>query len=145
MLGTASKLATARNIKIQGAVSGNANFDGSQNVTIETTQENIVILKGKVSVPASNTQGQYNADADANVNYPKGFTLSNTKIIGIATSLPAKGDYTSGNAGKFSTINMQRGYFPCTVTKQKEGLIVTIYNGTNQAVVVDYEITLLMI
>lgn len=34
---TASKLARARNIKIQGAVSGNANFDGSANITINTT------------------------------------------------------------------------------------------------------------
>mgnify|MGYP006956031235 CR=1 FL=1 len=33
---TATKLATARNIAISGAVSGNANFDGSSNITINT-------------------------------------------------------------------------------------------------------------
>lgn len=33
---TATKLATARNIKLQGAVSGNTNFDGSENVVINT-------------------------------------------------------------------------------------------------------------
>ena len=34
---TASKLATARNIALSGAVTGNANFDGSGNITIATT------------------------------------------------------------------------------------------------------------
>lgn len=34
---TATKLQTARNIKLDGAVTGNANFDGSGNATINTT------------------------------------------------------------------------------------------------------------
>lgn len=33
---TASKLQTARNIKVTGAVNGNANFDGSENIEINT-------------------------------------------------------------------------------------------------------------
>lgn len=37
---TASKLATARNIKLQGAVSGNTNFDGSTNIVINTSLYN---------------------------------------------------------------------------------------------------------
>ena len=36
MLGTATKLKNARKIGLSGAVSGNANFDGSGNVNIET-------------------------------------------------------------------------------------------------------------
>lgn len=38
--GTASKLATARKITLTGAVSGEASFDGSSNLTIETTADN---------------------------------------------------------------------------------------------------------
>ena len=34
---SAAKLATARNIAISGAVTGNANFDGSGNITISTS------------------------------------------------------------------------------------------------------------
>ena len=34
---TATKLATARNIAISGAVTGNANFDGSGNINISTS------------------------------------------------------------------------------------------------------------
>ena len=39
---SASKLQTARNIAITGAVSGNANFDGSGNITINTTANNAI-------------------------------------------------------------------------------------------------------
>lgn len=38
---TATKLATKRNIKLQGAVSGNANFDGNENIVINTSLPNI--------------------------------------------------------------------------------------------------------
>lgn len=52
--GTATKLATARNIAIVGAVSGNANFDGSANISISTTLANIDASKI--------TSGTLNAD-----------------------------------------------------------------------------------
>ncbi|MDU5863301.1 MAG: pyocin knob domain-containing protein, partial [Acinetobacter sp.] len=39
---SASKLKTARNIAITGAVSGSANFDGSGNITINTTSNNAI-------------------------------------------------------------------------------------------------------
>ena len=39
--GTATKLSSARNIAITGAVSGNADFDGSANISINTTLANI--------------------------------------------------------------------------------------------------------
>lgn len=52
--GTATKLATARNIAIAGAVSGNANFDGSANISISTTLANIDASKI--------TSGTLNAD-----------------------------------------------------------------------------------
>ncbi|WP_200481466.1 MULTISPECIES: phage tail protein [unclassified Acinetobacter] len=39
---TATKLATARNIALSGAVSGSANFDGSGNITINTTANNSI-------------------------------------------------------------------------------------------------------
>ncbi len=39
---TSTKLETARNIAITGAVSGSANFDGSGNITITTTANNVI-------------------------------------------------------------------------------------------------------
>ena len=52
MLGTATKLQNARNIKVQGSVNGNANFDGSGNIVITTT------VNYGTSVPSSLTTGQ---------------------------------------------------------------------------------------
>lgn len=64
---TASKLATARNIKIQGAVSGNANFDGSNNVVINVVQANIAVLTGNITTPAA---GNSVTTGTVEINYP---------------------------------------------------------------------------
>ncbi len=42
MLGSATKLKNTRNIKLQGAVSGNTNFDGSKDIVIDTEFNDIV-------------------------------------------------------------------------------------------------------
>lgn len=49
---TASRLATARNIAITGSVTGNANFDGSGNITISTSTNhghNLISSRGDVT------------------------------------------------------------------------------------------------
>ena len=67
---TASKLQTARNIAISGAVKGSANFDGSGNVTINTTQNNIFVLSGSLS-----------SGNNLEINYPTGLTKDNCVCI----------------------------------------------------------------
>ena len=54
---TASTLATARNIALTGAVTGNANFDGSSNISIATTatSDPTLTLSGDVSGSATFT------------------------------------------------------------------------------------------
>jgi hypothetical protein len=54
---TASTLATARNIAVSGAVTGNANFDGSGNINISTTatSDPTLTLNGDVSGSATFT------------------------------------------------------------------------------------------
>lgn len=59
---TASKFATEKNIELRGAVSGNANFDGSTNVIINTTQANIAVLTGNITIS--------NGEGTTNVAYP---------------------------------------------------------------------------
>jgi len=72
---SASKLTTPRNIKMQGAISGNANFDGSTNITINTTQSNIAVLTGTGTIGADTT------GTLATLNYPTGFTKDNCIVI----------------------------------------------------------------
>ena len=64
---TASKLQTARNIAIGGAVKGSANFDGSGDVTINVTQNNTFVLTGTITMPAANSG---NLQGTAEINYP---------------------------------------------------------------------------
>ncbi len=68
---TATKLQNARNITLSGAVSGNANFDGSENITITTTQGNITVLTGIV-----NGNG-------LEIDYPTDFTKDNCVCISV--------------------------------------------------------------
>ena len=81
---TTTKLQTARNIKLQGAVSGNANFDGSGNIIINTTQSNIAILTGSTVVNASSSK-------TVTINYPSGYTESNCIPVAFALKSTAKG------------------------------------------------------
>ena len=50
---TATKLKTARSIGLSGAVTGNANFDGSANITINTTIGNIPTIYSGTDNPAN--------------------------------------------------------------------------------------------
>lgn len=78
---SATKLATARNIKLQGAVSGNANFDGSNNVVITTTQANIAVLTGTISTTPTN-EGTSDTSIDVvKLNFPAGFTSDNCVVL----------------------------------------------------------------
>lgn len=84
MLGTTTKLKTARNIKLQGAVSGNANFDGSANITINTTQTNIAVLDGSISLTANTTDNASNnkmQQTQWSMDYPSGFSKDNSIVI----------------------------------------------------------------
>lgn len=77
---TATKLQTARSIAIGGAVKGSANFDGSGNITINTSQNNIFVLSGSLS-------GGNNLE----LNYPSGLTKDNCVCISAMFQNPGNG------------------------------------------------------
>lgn len=87
---TATKLKTARKITLTGAVSGNVNFDGSGNVSISTTQANITVLTGKITLESSG--------GSANVNYPTGFTKDNCIVVACGIT------YNSAGYRAFGTV-----------------------------------------
>lgn len=76
---TSTKLATPRNIALQGAVNGNANFDGSGNITITTTQANIAVLTGTITL----SEGSGSID----VTYPSGYTKDNCIAIAMGMDI----------------------------------------------------------
>ena len=73
---------------MQGAVSGNANFDGSSNVVINTTQSNIAIIEGNITI----TKGSGNV----NVNYPQGYTQNNCVPISAGCKYSGADRYAFG-------------------------------------------------
>lgn len=101
---TASKLQTARNIAISGAVKGSANFDGSGNVTINTTQNNIFVLSGSLS-----------SGNNLEINYPTGLTKDNCVCISAMFQNPSSGMWGLAG-GNFSSSSYVLGSIPAKVS-----------------------------
>lgn len=102
---SAAALTTARNIAVSGAVTGNANFDGSGNITISTTatSDPTITLGGDLSGSATLTN-LGNATLTATIN-------ANSVALGTDTT----GSYvqqgaTSGN-GISGSVNSEAGTF----------------------------------
>lgn len=81
--GTATKLQTARNIKLTGAVTGQASFDGSANISINTTMQS-----GLSGMPIGSGCDYYGQTAPEGFLFADGSAISRTeyselfKIIG---------------------------------------------------------------
>jgi hypothetical protein len=90
---TASTLATARNIAISGPVSGDANFDGSQNITITVAQNNDSVTLG------THTVGDYVAGISGTSNEIEvsGTGESASVTIGLPDDVIIGNDLTVGN------------------------------------------------
>lgn len=91
---TATKLQIARKITLDGAVKGEANFDGSNNIVINNTQNNIAVLNGKITL--SNGSGSTTA------NYPTGFTYKNCIALAIGIDIYGEGCFSYNIAGQMA-------------------------------------------
>lgn len=146
MLGSATKLKTARNIKLQGAVSGNANFDGSANIIIDTTQDNIKVLTGNATLTANTNEFATNnrcTMTNISINYPTGFSSSNCKVLSIAIKMGAQPYYTYGWTNYLSSTEMLKGVLPTNVSLKESEITFSIGNLSTNSTNVKYEIILL--
>ena len=148
MLGTANKLKTARQIALTGAVSGSANFDGSGNVSITTTQANIAVLTGTITGTANNSSSE---QGNININYPTGFNSNNCVVIAIGLS--RKDDNTPFNYGVLSAsdsaIARVAGAIGRTVQLGADNMTLRTYfyfgSPQNESVTYNYKIVLMKI
>lgn len=96
---TASKLATARDIKLKGAVSGNASFDGSENVEINVVQSNVVAITGSIELKG-NTQGNVEKNeamlTNWEIDFPTGFNIDNCVCIAFGMRLAENRGFSFG-------------------------------------------------
>jgi len=75
-------------------VKGEANFDGSNNIVINNTQNNIAVLNGKITL--SNGSGSTTA------NYPTGFTYKNCIALAIGIDIYGEGCFSYNIAGQMA-------------------------------------------
>lgn len=124
MLGTATKLQTARKITLSGAISGNADFDGSKNITINTTQANIAKIEGKI--PASNTAIMQQTD----ISYPEGFNRDNCIVLTAMLSMDKDSEEFKewGYGNVFNSGSYVRGALPLSVGLSQDHIMISFKN-----------------
>ena len=119
---TATKLENARNIKLQGAVSGDANFDGSGNVVITTTQTNIALITG-----TTNPVSSEDTRCEATINYPSGFNKNNCVVISITfQGISSAGIWGTGTT--FDSSNTLSGTVSSRVLLRDNDISLTFKN-----------------
>ena len=148
---TATKLQTARNIAIGGAVKGSANFDGSGNITINTSQNNIFVLTGKMSI-GGKTSGTEFAYSNVQLDFPSGLTRDNCVVLAFGTKSNANLGYTYENLYSSSTLSFAMLYAagPKAVTvgginTTANKIIVHGSNYSSDAITFYYKIVLMKV
>lgn len=147
---TADKLKTARNIKLQGAVSGNANFDGNEDIIINVMQANIAVIEGEMTLTANDSKGIEEStmkQTTKTINYPSGFNSSNCIVIGVEgkhyTDKPfVVGDTSGSNLYTFGTLT---GAIPKVVQLGSEEIILYAYNYAPQPKTFYYKLILMKV
>ena len=85
--GTASKLKNAVNIALAGAVTGNADFDGSKNITINTTMnKNSQAITGKTSLSGLEPGDYVESNGNKYTDSPSGSNSTNDFVISVIGS-----------------------------------------------------------
>ena len=119
---TASTLATARNIALTGAVTGNVNFDGSGNVSISTTatSDPTITLTGAVTGSG---------------------TMTNLGNVSIATTATADPTLTlSGDASGSATFtNLGNATLSVTVADDSHNHVISNVDGLQTALDAKYD------
>ena len=147
---TATKLATKRNIKLQGAVSGNADLDGSENVIINTDLANIVTLIGTIEL-AANSQENIQKDplkatmSSKTLNFPTGFNKDNTIVIFVGFRKTSDKGYAYGWNNYADSTDFMRGTMPYNVIVGSSGISVRLGNFSSKITNYEYKIALMKI
>ncbi|MGY3892362.1 tail fiber protein [Aeromonas enterica] len=147
----AQKLATARAIALAGDVTGQANFDGSGNISITTTYKNSGVTAGTYRSVTVDAKGNITAGTNPTSLAGYGITdaATKTELGTVQTGLNNLGDGTTaaGKADKLSTVRLialagdvtgqasfdGSGNISITATYKNSGVVA----GTYRSVTVD--------
>ncbi len=142
---TADRLKTARKISINGAVKGEANFDGSKDVTINVIQDNIAVVEGSQVLKDAPTDTMETHSTTAfRVNLPSGFTHHNCFVISIGTKFLQTDDgFGYGTAAEYDVFAMSNNLIPLRVMLEKEDVILFEAENCYKDVTLRYQIVLM--
>lgn len=142
MHGTATKLQNARKIAIDGVVKGEANFDGSGNVIINTTQNNIVVIEGQMVLRGSTTGEPVSTTKE--INFPSGFNKDNCFVTSIGTKILTTGDgFGYGSPFEYDVFCLSENLIPCYVMLTKENKIRIVVDNFQKEMTLTYQIVLI--
>lgn len=120
--GTATKLKQARTINIAGAVSGNADFDGSKNITINVEQT--LVKKLTKTLTMSTTT------AETTFDYPSGYGPTTCAVL--ACGALDNTDMTNP-AYTFGDTDINNVTLKCSVNLAADSIHVKITRGKNNS------------
>lgn len=141
---TANKLVTPRNIALTGAVKGNAKFDGSADITINTTQNNIFILSGNMVLNASSNPGTYKVTTKK-ISYPSGFNKDNCTPINFSGRYYTDKGWASYQDANQSTDSMLIATDGRSLVLDDDGISIRGYCNSSSNKTLYYKIVLLKI
>lgn len=145
---TTSKWGTSRNLALSGAVSGNANIDGSGNVTINTTQANVAVLTGNLTATKSANPGESFKQTQKTINYPSGYTKDNSVCIMFATStdVSSRGYSCEGSENVAAvSAGLYSGNIPRRINLGSSNITIALYNTSSSDLTIYYKIVLMKI
>lgn len=148
ILGTATKLKNTKKISLTGVVSGNADFDGSKDIIINTEQTNIAVITGNITL-AANTN-DYAVEnrctmTDVSLSYPSGYSMNNCVVLCVGINYNSQGYYDFGWANYLSTLQFARGLLPNEVLLKDTAINLSIGNLMTSEKTVNYKIVLMKI
>ena len=146
MLGTATKLKTAKKIELSGAVSGNVNFDGSGDVTITTEQSNITVFTGDMTLAAAPGDGTEETTTK-DLTLPSGFTKDNSVVISQGIKLTASSlGFAFGSTSTEDPFTWQEGLLPYRTFFTSDGkLRIEVDNFQSTQGKISYKVVLMKI
>lgn len=152
---TATKLQTARSIAIGGAVKGSANFDGSGNITINTSQNNIALISGTIKLKANTSEKATEnmcTYTDKAINYPSGFSVNNCVVISYGRQNNSNYGYAYGWDNYLNSMDHLIGILPMKInlygsstTEYSNKIRLQMGNLTTKEVEISYKIVLMKI
>ncbi len=146
MLGSATKLQNERKIKLDGAIQGEISFDGSKNITINTTQNNIAVITGKINLAATEPNSEVITQTTWTIDFPAGFNKDNCVCLSFGGRMHDNRGFCYGT-GNEDVIGLAIGDIPKSIVlghaSDTSKIWMQAYNIANSEQVYEYRIVLM--